>query len=124
MAKFADDVAAGRKPLTIRDKRKHPSRHARPGENVQLYTGMRTISCRKLVNPDPICEWVKPIELVLVKTSSVVTYLGGEALFDDQLDWLIVADGFIKHDDFYEYHLGNHDRVEKVTIKWGFWNAD
>lgn len=49
---FAASVATGQKRQTIRAERK---RHARVGEPVQLYTGMRTKVCRKLVDPDPIC---------------------------------------------------------------------
>lgn len=51
-ARFALDVATGKKMQTIRTDRK---RHARAGEPVQLYTGMRTKACRKLIDPDPIC---------------------------------------------------------------------
>jgi len=40
---FADDVETGRKFSTIREKIR-----CKPGDNVQLYTGMRTKNCRKL----------------------------------------------------------------------------
>ncbi|OWU77625.1 ASCH domain-containing protein [Marinibacterium profundimaris] len=45
-AQFAPDVESGRKRQTIRRDGKR--RHARPGEAVQLYTGMRTKGCRQL----------------------------------------------------------------------------
>lgn len=51
--RFAEAVASGAKTQTIRAERSTP--HARVGAPVQLYTGMRTASCRKLVDPDPIC---------------------------------------------------------------------
>lgn len=40
---FAEPILAGTKGGTIRADRK---RHARPGEELQLYTGMRTKQCR------------------------------------------------------------------------------
>lgn len=45
-AQFAPAVAAGEKRRTIRAEGKR--RHAKPGDAVQLYTGMRTRSCRLL----------------------------------------------------------------------------
>lgn len=53
--RFADAVASGAKTQTIRATREGRSRHARPGEALQLYTGLRTKKARKLVDPDPIC---------------------------------------------------------------------
>lgn len=52
--RFAPAVASGEKRQTIRARRS--TRHARAGEPIQLYTGMRTKDCRKLIDPDPICE--------------------------------------------------------------------
>lgn len=46
--RFAGAVESGEKTRTIRKARAGKSRHARPGEIVQLYTGMRTADCRKL----------------------------------------------------------------------------
>lgn len=47
-SRFADDVERGVKRQTIRAHGKR--RHVRPGESLQLYTGMRTKSCRKLMD--------------------------------------------------------------------------
>lgn len=43
---FAGPILAGTKTQTIRNPRK---RHARPGEALQLYTGMRTRACKLLM---------------------------------------------------------------------------
>lgn len=51
-ARFADAVERGEKRQTIR--RKRANGHAKPGDIVQLYTGMRTSACRKLA--DAVCE--------------------------------------------------------------------
>ncbi|WP_292672606.1 hypothetical protein [Mesorhizobium sp.] len=58
---FGPQVSALMKRQTVRADRK---RHARPGEPVQLYQGMRTRNCVKLVDPDPICVRVRPIAIV------------------------------------------------------------
>lgn len=53
-AQFAEAVETRKKRQTIRAPRKD-NRHAKVGDKLQLYTGMRTTNCRKLVNPDPRC---------------------------------------------------------------------
>ena len=45
---FADEILAGRKRQTIRAPRGGRGRHARVGDQLQLFTGMRTTACRKL----------------------------------------------------------------------------
>lgn len=45
-AQFAPDVESGKKRQTIRAEGKR--RHAKPGETLQLYTGMRQKTCRLL----------------------------------------------------------------------------
>jgi hypothetical protein len=57
-ARFAPPIIAGTKRQTIRADRR---RHARPGEEVQLYTGMRTKSCRLIGRAT--CDSVVPIRL-------------------------------------------------------------
>ncbi len=46
-ARFADDVETRRKRCSIRAPRKD-GRDPKPGDSLQLYTGMRTRECRKL----------------------------------------------------------------------------
>lgn len=52
-------------PIVARTKcqtvRAHRARHAFPGEPIQIYTGMRTRNCRKLLTPDPICVDVRDV---------------------------------------------------------------
>lgn len=60
-ARLASLVESGAKRQTIRVIGKR--RHARVGERVQLYTGMMTKGCRKLVTPDPVCTKVLSIRL-------------------------------------------------------------
>ena len=55
---FVDKVEARTKRMTIRK-----TARAKPGDKLQLYTGMRTKACRKLVDEDATCEAVFPIRL-------------------------------------------------------------
>ncbi|MBY6244162.1 hypothetical protein [Methylosinus sp. Sm6] len=56
--RFAEPIEAGTKRQTIRPDRK---RHARPGEELQLYTGMRTKHCKHIRRAR--CKGVYPIAL-------------------------------------------------------------
>lgn len=58
---FSSQIESGSKRQTVRRDR---PRHARPGERVQLYQGMRTKYCRKIV-PDVVCTSVLPIEIAI-----------------------------------------------------------
>ncbi|NEZ55472.1 hypothetical protein [Adonisia turfae] len=87
--KFAYPVTQGYKVQTIRAPRKNG--HVKAGGAIQLYTGMRTSNCEKLVNPDPICKAVFSID---IKGH-------GDVLIDrcpltlEQIRQLALADGFI-----------------------------
>lgn len=58
---FAPDILSGRKLSTIRPNGKR--RHAVAGDELQLYVGMRTSSCRLLLRVP--CLWSRPIEIHL-----------------------------------------------------------
>jgi hypothetical protein len=50
---FAEPIQRREKKQTIRQ-----TRRANVGDHIQLYTGMRTKQCRKLVDADPVCVCV------------------------------------------------------------------
>lgn len=109
---FVPLIEAGLKRQTIRAPRK---RHTRPGEAIQLYSGMRTRSCRKLVNPDPICISVEP----LLMNDELGINLDNRWLSRNDLETLAVADGFSD----WEACLGFFEAVhgfpfQGVLIKW------
>lgn len=60
--RFVPLIQSGIKRHTIRPHRK---RHARPGEAVQLYTGMRTKACQKILAADPVCGRVDEVRMDL-----------------------------------------------------------
>lgn len=93
-AQFAEPIATLTKRQTVRGNR---ARHARPGEAIQLYTGMRTKYCRKLLDRDPICLDVRPIHLHLDDACpnlirSII--IDGDYLSHDEMEAFAVADGF------------------------------
>lgn len=97
-SRFHDAVSSGEKTQTVRAFRK---RHARVGEPVQLYAGMRTKHCRKLVDPDPICTAVKTVELEIVPISVAnpsprlaAMLIDGRALSGAEIEVFALADGF------------------------------
>lgn len=109
---FAPAVESLVKQQTIRGARK---RHAVPGEPVQLYTGMRTKACRKLVEPDPICVGTEPLE-ILADGSVMV---GGQIIAGQELERLAIADGFADEQAFIEFFSTAYGLpFSGVLIKW------
>lgn len=124
---FVEQVSTLRKRQTVRSWRK---RHARPGEPIQLYTGMRTKSCEKLVRPDPVCASVELIRIHLDSRSSdllVSIEIEGVRLSDAEIEEFAVADGFggALADGFARRRMGEFwvkhhswNAFEGVLIKW------
>ena len=112
---FALKVAARKKLQTIRSNRKGNSRHARPDEALQLYYGMRTKRCQKLVPDDPTCTSVEPIIL-----SDGCVKVGDRTLSATESEALAIADGFSSFDAMIDWFAETHgDRpFEGVLIKW------
>lgn len=70
--RFEEPILAGTKCGTIRAVGRR--RHARPGETVQLYRGMRTRHCRLLGTST--CFEVEPIRLLIVDAATSPRILG------------------------------------------------
>lgn len=89
---FAAPIAALEKRQTVRGYRK---RHARPGELVQLFTGMRTKHCRKILAADPVCVDVRHVLLAFAADDAVSQIeLDGRLLCGDEVEAFAAADGF------------------------------
>lgn len=91
---FVDQVSGLTKLQTVRADRK---RHARPGEQVQLYHGMRTRVCRKLVDPDPVCTAVRKVEIgvsTLIDDMIASIWIDGIPLRAAEIEEFARADGF------------------------------
>ena len=90
---FVPAIETGLKRQTIRAARK---RHARPGEMIQLYTGMRTKACRKII-PDPECRRVDDIEIMVGDDRAPLISMiaiNGCHLDDVQMESFAHSDGF------------------------------
>ena len=114
-ARFAEPIIAGTKGGTIRAPRNgrptgipRPGGHARPGEMLQLYTGMRTQQCRRIA--DKRCLAVAPIllffgglpEIIVGPREDGLRYRSAESL-----------DCFARFDGF--------DNFDQMA---GFWDSD
>jgi hypothetical protein len=112
---FAPKIIAGTKCQTIRADRK---RHARPGEEMQLYTGMRTKQCRLIMRVT--CESIAPVLLDFVVDKVLIERAGYyEVLYG--LDIFAYRDGFDSWADmraFWREHHGALDQWRGVLITW------
>ena len=114
-SQFAPLVESGEKRQTFRVLGKR--RHARPGDSLQLYTGMRTKACRKLVTPDPVCLFSSPVFIVPFGTKSPVM-LEGDADYPHP-DRFARDDGFIDFDDLLCWLAQTHGLpFDGQLIKW------
>ena len=111
---FAPLVASGQKRQTIRATGKR--RHARPGEALQLYTGMQTKACRKLVTPDPVCREVLPVTMCEFN-HIVLIHIDGKLI--DDAEALAIADGFRILGEFMQFFRNTQGLpFQGVLIKW------
>lgn len=90
---FAPQIEDGSKAHTIRGNRQ---RHARVGEPLQLYSGLRTRYCRKII-ADPVCIAVQPIIIMssdLLDAGIAYIEIDGLPLHRDEIEPFAVSDGF------------------------------
>lgn len=112
--RFAPLIREGLKTQTIRADRK---RHARPGELLQLFTGMRTAHCERIV-PDVVCTAVLPIAIGWASARIARVEVGMIPVRN--LDHFAASDGFIDLDDMTDFWLEHHGArpFEGVVIEW------
>lgn len=117
--RFVPMITSGRKLQTIRREGKRI--HARPGERVQLYTGMRTTSCRKIVEPDPVCLAVQDIAIAVGEHRIEFIHIDHVRVQDFDNHEFAVSDGFEDMDDFHAFWRDFHGVgfFEGLLIRWG-----
>ncbi len=109
---FSSDVETGKKRQTIRAHRKD-GRHAKPGDKLQLYTGMRTKSCRKLVDPDPTCTSTEEITIA----QDGISYSDGGVSMTPEV--VAKRDGFATFEAMAEFFRKTHGLpFTGVLIRW------
>lgn len=118
---FAPDVESGKKRCTIRraGKRLPP----KIGDQLSLYTGMRTSNCRLLRKEK--CTEVTPV-MLHIKNGNPEMCLG--VILGTEKCWIEVVaaevkrlaseDGFASIDDFFSYFLGDDDEFYGFLIEW------
>lgn len=124
--RFAAPILAGTKRQTIRADRK---RHVRPGEELQLYTGMRTRHCKLIGRA--VCEAVYPIELFLAGPREGYSEAWSDTHADPRFatagvykadcNKFAVADGFARWSDLVLFWRAEHPGVDHfggVLIRW------
>ncbi len=113
---FVPDIQAGRKMQTVRAFRK---RHARPGEMIQLYCGMRTKHCFKII-PDVLCVSVEPISIDVspIKIKSIA--LNSQKLCFNGMNQFAINDGFSDIGAMHQFWLKEHGEglFYGDLIKW------
>lgn len=117
---FAEPIIAGTKRQTIRAPRLGKTRHARPGDALQLYTGMRTKQCRKI--GDAVCEGAHRFLLNIRDGHCAWSMPGGtRSAGPHMMDDFARSDGFADWSDmkafFAEHHPGV-DMFEGILITW------
>lgn len=114
---FADDVEDGHKKQTIRQKAR-----CKRGDQLQLYTGMRTKSCRKL--RDTVCTAVIP-----VKICDTEMFLDGKRLlagnaardeYEDHDNDFARADGFSGFTEMADFFRAEYGELpfDGFVIRW------
>lgn len=109
-------LVTGMKRQTIRANRK---RHARPGEELQLYTGMRTKSCRLLGKP--VCTSCLSIRLQFGISPAMLIGGTAAAAAAEELDEFAQYDGFEDWADLRAFWGREHPDVTDfvgVLIRW------
>lgn len=118
--RFAPPIKARTKTHTIRARRNPPGRHAVPGKALQLYTGMRTQHCAKIID-DPVCTRVAPI-CIWFDAAGRIENIEIERDQVSDLDGFAVQDGFADAADmarFWEVYHSLQREFRGVLIGWG-----
>jgi hypothetical protein len=106
------DPAPKRQTIRANGKR----RHARPGEELQLYYAMRTKQCRLIGRAR--CTEVLPIK---IRPRTMMVWLNRQMLVHQAVTALAIADGFSDAAEMKEFWLKEHPDVETfegVLIRW------
>lgn len=116
--RFIEPIRQGIKTQTIRAYGLR--RHARPGELLQLYTGMRTVHCTRIL-PDTPCLDVMPIRITFEEGAIRKVWTDAIPVLD--IDAFAIRDGFSDAVDmcaFWRQHHPEtvHEGFHGVLIEW------
>lgn len=96
-------------------------RHARPGEAIQLYSGMRTKKCFKI--GEARCVSVEPIRVYVCGSCLQINNDRSHNIVDHELDKFARADGFSGWKEMQEFWAKEHGGKQigpfnGLLIKW------
>lgn len=121
-ARFIDPIRAGTKRQTIRALGK--KRHARPGDQLQLYCGLRTKRVR-LISRE-VCREVVDVKLLLKPPLTNDPFMGAVEIRGgkadvllhtlDALDRFAVLDGFGSWRDMMEFWQATHPEAFRARV--------
>lgn len=117
---FVDPIRANTKLQTIRAPRLGRGRHARVGEEMQLYYGMRTKQCRLIAVG--VCRSVETVQLdfdvgsVRIEDGAAVYFLSSP----EDRERFAQNDGFADWDQMRRFWRLEHQAAEfdGVLLKW------
>lgn len=109
--RFIEPIRQGVKTQTIRANGLR--RHARKGELLQLYSGMRTAHCQRIL-PDVVCLEVMSIEIAFRHGEIERVRVDGMPCLD--LDAFAIRDGFADAVDMWAFWRDHHPK----SIETGF----
>ena len=117
---FVDRIHSGSKRQTVR--RKGGKRHARPGERVQVYRGLRTRHAKKII-PDPVCIGVDDIVILVdgaAENHLAFVEINGRRLTPEEIEAFAWADGFLSARHFGRFWWATHGagQFDGVVIRW------
>jgi hypothetical protein len=115
--RFAEKIVAGTKTHTMRKPRK---RNARPGDTLQLYTGLRTPRCRLIGKA--VCTRVSPVVLDFFEDEIILGTQLARVTSADALDNFARADGFADWPDLRRWFVDIYDTPASwsgMLIEWG-----
>ena len=114
--RFMTAVLDGTKQSTIRAERKDKRKPAETGENLSLYTGMRTKSCKKIKD----CEVTNVKRFMITRhrendSFDYIGYLDGLPLSEKEFHQLAIADGFENAQGLIEYVNPGFEKLTGYT---------
>lgn len=112
--RFVAPIQDNMKRQTIRKPRLGRGRHARPGDDLQLYTAMRTKYCTLIGRA--VCTIVVPVRL-----DFEINNLTIEGELDGQRDRFARSDGFANWAEMRVFWASEHPGItvfDGVLIKW------
>ncbi len=115
--RFAEPILLGTKVHTLRKPRKKP---AKIGEQLHMYTGLRTSKCEVITKKEKLISiqraWIRIDYYSPIKQFRLVICVDGRKLNDDEIEKFVRYDGFIDTKDFVAFWVRNNRHFGYVKL--------